>query len=103
MSDTLDATRNGHTPKNTPAGGAPAPAPATGPKGKPLPDTTKADLDLNHRLMVEEYIGWYYPGRRPALDDVVNEMVGIAWGLAKKDQQRPETADERSARLTGQS
>jgi hypothetical protein len=71
-------------------------------EGKPLPNKTKVDIDLAHRLMLEEYIGWYYPGVRPSLHRVVNELIGIAWGNARNDPQRPETPDERRQRLTGQ-
>lgn len=70
--------------------------------GKPLPDKTKVDIDLPHRLMLEEYIGWYYSGARPSLHVVVNELISIAWGNAKNDPQRPETPEERRQRLTGQ-
>lgn len=94
MTDTAETTNGRRGVDQPPAG--------TQTGGRKIPDKTKVDIDLAHRLMVEEYIGWYYPGvKAPPLDHVVNELIGIAWGLAKNDPKRPESPDERRERLTG--
>jgi hypothetical protein len=49
--------------------------------------------------MLEQFADWYYPERRPTSDELVHEMVGIAYRRAARDMQRAETAEDRIARL----
>lgn len=67
--------------------------------GKALPQVTQVGVDIDHRRMLEQFADWYYPERRPTSDELVHEMVGIAYRRAARDMQRAETAEDRIARL----
>lgn len=104
MTQTIEQT-NGHRagvnlPPTSPSG---ATSPAGDGRVKVIPDNTKVDVDLAHRMMIEDWAGWYYPGLapkdRPSLDVLLAEMIELAHGIGATDEQRPETPAERSARL----
>lgn len=81
-------------------GDSSTPRPGRPPKeGKVLPDETGIMLDGDTRLLMEDWITWYYPSGRVKNSLVVQEMIALAHSIAAEDQMRAETPEQRRGRL----
>lgn len=76
------------------------PRPGRPPRGgKPLPDETTITLDGETRLLLEEWVSWYYPTGRVNNSTVAQEMISLAHTIGAEDNSRAETPEQRRERL----
>jgi hypothetical protein len=74
--------------------------------GKVIPDVTRATLNLDERLLVEDWSDKYYghipPQWRPPLDFMLSEMVrAAARGMERDETSMAGSRDERIERIGG--